>query len=350
MYESGQRILMVGNFLSSSLGLRFVCEDLATQLAACGWSVLTTSNRPGRASRLLDMISTVWHRRREYDVAHVDVYSGLAFFWAEMVCWLLHRLGKPYVVTLRGGNLPVFARCWPRRVGRLLGSAAAATVPSHYLLHRMKGYRSNLDLLPNPLHLDAYSHGLRKQPRPHLVWLRAFHGGYNPSLALRTLTSLVSDFSDACLIMVGPDKGDGSLQAAQQLAEELEVADRVRFCGQVPKSKVPHWLQKGDIYLNTTNVDNTPVTVLEAMACGLCVVSTNVGGIPHLLEHESDALLVPPDDPEAMAAAVRRILTEPGLAERLSGHGGQKAAQFDWSIVLPQWERLLTAVAYADEP
>jgi glycosyltransferase involved in cell wall biosynthesis len=97
--------------------------------------------------------------------------------------------------------------------------------------------------------------------------------------------------------------------------------------------------------LNTTNVDNTPISILEAMACGLCVVSTSVGGIPYLLEHEHDALLVPPNDPEAMAIAVRRLLTEPGLAERLSRNGRQKAEQFDWSIILPQWEALLISVA-----
>jgi glycosyltransferase involved in cell wall biosynthesis len=103
-------------------------------------------------------------------------------------------------------------------------------------------------------------------------------------------------------------------------------------------------MSRGDIFLNTTNVDNTPISVLEAMACGLCVVSTNVGGIPYLLEHEHDALLVPPDDPAAVATAVRRLLTEPDLAEQLSRNARQKAEKFDWSIILPQWEALLISV------
>ena len=65
-------------------------------------------------------------------------------------------------------------------------------------------------------------------------------------------------------------------------------------------------MNNGDIFLNTTGVDNAPVSVVEAMACGLCVVSTNVGGIPYLLEHEYDSLLVPSNDPAAMATAVRK--------------------------------------------
>ena len=125
------------------------------------------------------------------------------------------------------------------------------------------------------------------------------------------------------------------------------MADRIAWPGGVPKADVPAWLSQGDIFLNTTNADNTPVSVLEALACGLCVVSTNVGGIPYLLEHEEDALLVPPNDLEAMAAAVRRVLTEPGLAERLSRNARKKAKGFDWSVVLPQWEELLWAMASA---
>jgi glycosyltransferase involved in cell wall biosynthesis len=75
------------------------------------------------------------------------------------------------------------------------------------------------------------------------------------------------------------------------------------------------------------------------------VVSTNLGGIPHLPEREHDTLLVSPDDPATMDTAVRRLLTEPGLAERLSHNARQKAEQFDWSVILPQWEALLTSVA-----
>jgi glycosyltransferase involved in cell wall biosynthesis len=85
------------------------------------------------------------------------------------------------------------------------------------------------------------------------------------------------------------------------------------------------------------------------MACGLCVVSTNAGGITYLLEHEHDALLVPPDDHEAMAAAVRRLLTEEGLAARISRNARRKAEQFDWSVILPQWEALLKGVAAGRE-
>jgi glycosyltransferase involved in cell wall biosynthesis len=115
----------------------------------------------------------------------------------------------------------------------------------------------------------------------------------------------------------------------------------------VSKSAVPDWLNRGDIFLNTTDVDNTPVSVLEAMACGMCVVSTDVGGLPYLLEDGRTALLVPPDDPLAMARAVRRLLERPELSEHLSRSARQAAEAFQWGAILPRWEALLREVAHS---
>lgn len=344
---AGARVLYVGNFFPTGIGAHCLCNDFAERLTGEGWSVVITSRKLGRLARLADMLGTAARRRDEYDVAHVDVFSGPAFIWAEAVCRVLRWLRKPYVLTLHGGGLPVFARRRPRRVRRLLGSAAAVTVPSRYLLEQMKPYAPGLRLYPNPVDLSANEFRLRARPRPRLVWLRAFSSIYNPALAPEVLAALVGEFPDATLLMVGRDKGDGSRQAAEKRAAELGVLDRVSFAGGIPKSQVPEALNGGDIFLNTTDVDNTPVSVLEAMACGLCVVSTDVGGIPYLLEHEQDSLLVSPGRAWMMAAAVRRVLTEPGVAERFSQNARRKAEQFDWSIMLPRWERLLRNVAQA---
>lgn len=338
-------MLLVGNFLSATKGSRSLCEDLALRLKAEGWSVITTSSRPGRIARLLDFLLTVWRERNRYGVAQVDVYSGPAFVWAELVCWALRKVRKPYILTLRGGNLPAFAGSADQRVRRLFQSASAVTAPSMYLLEQMHRHCTDIILLSNPIYLTKYSFSLRRQPAPRLIWLRALHNIYNPSLAVQVVALLRESLPGVRLSMIGPDKGDGSLQSARDLALKLGVADRITFTGPVPKDSIAHWLNQGDIFLNTTRVDNTPVSVLEAMACGLCVVSTNVGGIPYLLQNEGDSLLVPDDDHVAMAAAVQRLVTEDGLAERLSRNARQKSEQFSWSNVLPQWEKLLMEVA-----
>lgn len=324
---------------------RGVGEDLAERLTATEWRVITTSTKPGRVARILDMLTTTWRHRQQYAVAQVDVFSGPAFFWAEVVAEMLHWLGKPFVLTLHGGHLPDFARRWPQRVSWLLNKADVVTTPSRYLYEQMRPYRENLLLLPNAIDLNQYLFHLKLRPQPRIIWLRAFHKIYNPTLAPRILAQLIDEFPEMQLIMIGPDKGDRSLQETQRVATILGVAERIQYPGRVDKNNVPEWLNKGDIFLNTTNVDNTPVSVIEAMACGLCVVSTNVGGIPYLLTHEQDALLIEPDHAEQGAAAIRRLLTDSPLAENLSQNARDRVQPFDWPIVLNQWQELLLSIS-----
>lgn len=284
------------------------------------------------------MIAKVWFHRHEYDVAHVDVYSGLAFLWAEAVTFVLRRLGRSYVLTLHGGGLPAFARRWPRRTATLLRHAQTVTSPSRYLVEEFKLFREDLVWVKNAIDLSRYDYRERTQPSPHLVWMRAFHDIYNPMLLPDVLALLASEFPSIRATMIGPDKGDGSLQATFQRAQEKKVCERITYAGPVPKADVPRWLNEGDIFLNTTTVDNAPVTLVEAMACGLCVVSTNVGGVPYLVEHEKNALLVPTGDAIAMSNSVRRLLCEAGLARRLSEQGRAHAETFSWAGALTQWD------------
>lgn len=338
-------ILIVGNFLSGAGGTRSVAEELALRLDQRGWRVLAVSRKRNRLARLADMTLSAWLWRKRFGAAQVDVFSGAAFLWAEAVCWTLRRAHRPYVLTLHGGRLPEFARSNSGRVKHLLASAAAVTAPSPYLLQQMAAYCPDIVLLPNALDLRLYPFRARPQPRPRLVWLRAFHRIYNPEMAIRVLANLRAYAPEATLTMIGPDKGDGSLARVRQLADELRLSDCVHIVPGVPKTEVPRWLDESDIFLNTPDIDNTPVSVLEAMACGLCVVSTDAGGLPYLLTDGEDALLTPCGDADAMSAAVQRLLENAALAANLSANAARTAAPCDWPLVLRQWESLLERIA-----
>ena len=158
--------------------------------------MITVSDKPGRIPRFVDMLQTVWKRRHEYSVAQIDVFSGPAFIWAEAVCQTLKIARKPFIVTLHGGNLPDFARHWPGRVRKLLAQAEIVTTPSDYLCKQMQIYRKDLLVFPNPIDINLYPFILRGDPRPNLVWLRAFHNVYHPQLAPRVVALLQSDFPD----------------------------------------------------------------------------------------------------------------------------------------------------------
>ncbi len=170
------------------------------------------------------------------------------------------------------------------------------------------------------------------------MWLRTFHDIYNPFMAVRVLARLRESHAEAVLVMAGQDKG---LQAeTQRLAMDLGVQDAVRFPGFLDMEGKIRLGNEVDIFINTSRVDNMPVTIVEACAMGLPVVSVGVGGILDLLRHEQTGLLVGDDDVEAMTAGIRRLLDDPDLAGHLSVNARRLAERSDWERVRPQWEHL----------
>jgi len=342
MFE--KTILFVGNYFKSDKSNQNIWFEIPERLKQHGWQTLVTSKKVSKPSRLLDMLWTIFSKRNLYNVALVDVFSGPAFIWAEMSARLLKILKKPFVLNLRGGNLPAFAEAHSGLVTRMLNGASRVISPSAYLQEQLGVYCAHIDVIPNPIDIKDYPYRNRAEGLPNLVWVRAFHDIYNPSLAPKVLSLLMEKWPGVRLTMVGPDKGDGSLERMVAEAQSLGVIDRIKVIGGVPREEVPQFLEAGEIFINTTNIDNTPLSVIEAMACGLPIVTTNVGGIPWLVEDGVDGLLVPPDDPEVMAEAVERILKAPDLAGKLSQNARQIAEGFDWSLVLPKWENLFTKI------
>jgi glycosyltransferase involved in cell wall biosynthesis len=334
-------VLIIGNLLSANGASRAVCADLAVRLAELGHPVTAASTRPQKALRIGDMLATTWRSRHTSEVALVDVFSGSAFVWAESVCWLLRKMKKPFILTLHGGNLPEFARRHPARVRRLLQAATMVTSPSAYLQRALAAFREEIVNLPNPVDVVRYPFRMRGATVPRLMWLRSFHSIYNPTLAPKVLKLVREKYPEARLTMVGGDREPGMRAATLAEAGRLGVADACDLRGPVPKADVPSVLCEADIFLNTTNIDNTPVSVIEAMACGLCVVSTDVGGMRDLATHRENALLVPPGDERAMANAVLEILESNELAAQLSRNGRSLAESCDWSTILPRWEDLI---------
>jgi glycosyltransferase involved in cell wall biosynthesis len=338
-------VMFVGNFLSGCGRKPSVSEQLATRLEERGWLVFRASTVQARALRLADMLLKALRNRNAFAVAHVEVYSGPAFLWAEAVCALLGWLGRPYILTLHGGALPDFAARRARRVRRLLSSADLVTAPSKFLVKRLAHCRKDILVVPNALDLNKYQNSKCAASTRRLIWLRSFHSIYNPQMAVDVLRLVRQEFPDAHLTMVGPDEGDGSFAATCKRAEKLLLSDAITFSGAVPKAEVPRWLAQAAVLINTSKIDNAPVSVIEAMAAGLNIVSTNAGGISELVEDGQTGLLVEVADANAMAARVCELFRNPSLAQQMAGRGQRQAAAYDWGHILPQWERLLDSIA-----
>jgi glycosyltransferase involved in cell wall biosynthesis len=122
--------------------------------------------------------------------------------------------------------------------------------------------------------------------------------------------------------------GDGPCRPAlAELARELGIERRVEFRGAVWPD-TPVW-EEADVFVFPSLVEPQGLVVLEAFACGVPVVASDVGGIGEMIEPEVSGLLVPPGDPAALASALERVLTEPGLAEHLAAGGLRRVRQFD---------------------
>jgi glycosyltransferase involved in cell wall biosynthesis len=340
MSDNHPSILLVGNFLSDNAGSRSAGEELNARLKQMGWVTMTTSSKSSRLLRLLDMMVHVLFHGKKYQIAYVEVYSGAAFRWAEIVVGLLYFLRKPCVLALHGGGLPEFAEKNMKRVSNLLSRAAQVVTPSNFILAAFQGMRSDIQYIPNGIDLRGYTFRERGQPAPRLIWIRAFHSIYQPLMAIAVLAHVRKVFPDAHLTMIGSDKKDGSLQLALLEARSAQVMDGLSITGPVPKSEIPGWLDKADIFLNTTAYESFGQAVLEAASSGLLIVSTNAGELPYLWENHSQAILVSSNDPNAMADAVIQVLNQPMLAVHLSHNARRKAEQFDWAVVMPQWEKL----------
>jgi glycosyltransferase involved in cell wall biosynthesis len=244
--------------------------------------------------------------------------------------------------------LPTFFERFPNWSRRVLARADALVSPSEFLARAASSLGFPALVIPNVLDLGRYPYRARRQASPRLLWMRSFYPYYNPFLAIRVLTTLKKKVPNATLVMAGQDKGiEGDVR---DLARQMGVEGAVQFVGFLDHAGKIREGHAADIFLNTNNVDNMPVSVLEACALGLPVVATNVGGIPDLLKNNDTALLVDDDDHEAMADAVYRIIKEPDLCARLSSQGRRLAESCAWQQVYPRWQSLISEVMRRRRP
>ncbi len=336
-----REILYIGNHLSAGGGNPSVAEQLSRHLGP-GLRFRLVSRKRNKALRLLEMLRAAAGQRRANGPVVIDVYSTLNFYYALLVAWICRKKNIGYIGVLHGGHLPRRLANNPALCRYLFSGAAALVSPSGYLRDAFQAKGFSVKVIPNPLVLEQYPFRQRGPLRPRLLWVRAFDRTYDPALAIRVLQRLIDAHPDTMLTMVGPDK-DGNMNKCRLLAKQLGLVDKIRFTGRLSKKEWIDLSNDFDIFLNTTKADNTPVSVMEALALGLPVVSTNVGGIPWLLKDGVDALLVPPGDEEALAGAVERLLAEPRLAVALSRRGREKAADWDMKKVAAQWREMLLA-------
>lgn len=338
-----KKIIYIGNNLTEKSKYHSAMATLSQLLAKEGYLVIKSSDKFNKLVRLADMCFTVIKHRKTTNVVLIDTFSTYNFYYTVIVAVLCRLFSLKYIPILHGGNLPWRLDHSPKLAAFIFKNSYKNVSPSPFLQHEFQQRKMNAICIPNPIDISTIPFTQRKNEEVSLLWVRAFDKTYNPLLAIKVLSRLRKTFNNATLCMVGPDK-DGSLKKTKKLAFDLQVSSWVTFTD-VLSRKEWHKLSKNyNIFINTSNVDNTPVSIMEAMALGLPVISTDVGGIKFLISHNNNGILVSPNNEEQMEKAVLKLVNEVDFANQLVKNAREKVVNFDLNKVSVQWNKLLKDV------
>lgn len=344
------RLAVVGPLPPPSGGMANQCEQLLRLLRHEGAAVeLIRTNEPYRPSwvgqwpviralfRLLPYLFRLWRVLGRVDVVHVFANSGWAWHLLAMPALVLARWrGVASIVNYRGGNADRFFGSAPAHVLRTLAQASLRITPSAFLFRVFRQHGLQAEVIPNIIDLSRFSAAPVRtgSAEPHLIVTRNLEPIYDIATAIRAFAQVRTVHPRARLTVAGtgPD-----LAALQTLVRALGLTAAVVFPGRIANADIAALVASADCLLNASTVDNMPISILEAMASGVPVVSTDAGGIPDLVEHGATALLVPIGDHAAMAAAALRVLGEPETARRLREGGLREAQRYAWPKVMPLW-------------
>ena len=283
--------------------------------------------------RLPLYVATLVIRIRRSDVVHVFAASFWSFVVAPTPAIVLGKLfRRKVIVHYHSGEASEHLAAWPSAV-RTLRRADEIVVQSRYLEDVFARFDLRTVVIANHLDLEALPFRVRDPLRPLFLSTRVLEPSYDVETVLRAFGIVQQRVPSAELHVVGDGSDRGGLE---RLAGELGLS-AVTFSGVVEPARMPEVYAAADVLLNASTVHSMPLSLLEASACGLSIVSTDAGGISSIVGHETTGLLVPAGDPAALAAAALRLLDEPGLAFRLAMNARAEVGRYSWSATCPQW-------------
>lgn len=350
MKFAGLRIALIGPVPPPEGGMANQTRQLAELLERDGASVtLVPTNMPYRPRwigrlrgvravfRLVPYVLRLWREADRADVLHVMANSGWSWhLFAAPAVWIAAMRGVPCVVNYRGGEAETFLLRSGPVVLRTLRRASATVVPSLFL-EQVFGRRGvACRVVPNIIDSERFRPAVEaaRPAPPHLVVARNLEPIYDIPTAMRAFALVRQGLRNARLTIAGSGPERERLEA---LARELDIVEAVNFCGRLDRDRVAELYRSASVALNPSLVDNMPNSVLEAMASGVPVVSTNVGGVPYIVRDGVTGLLTPPGEPREMARLVRRMFDEPELADRLRDAALADVQRYTWPRVRQQW-------------
>ncbi len=287
-------------------------------------------------------VLTLLLRVPKYDVLHVFSASYFSFVLAPTPAILVGRLyGKRVLLNYHSGEADDHLRRWRRSAIPTIRLADEVVVPSNYLVRVLAQFGLPARAILNLVETDKFQFRQRQPLRPLFLSNRNFESHYGVDRVLRAFKIIQSEQPDARLTVAGDGPERRSLE---NLARELELRN-VTFTGRIDHDQVPALYDGSDIFLNGSEIDNQPLSILEAFACGLPVVTTNAGGIPDIVDHEQTGLVVKRGDYQSLANNARRLLDDEALGQRLVQQAREECRKYSWEPLRDQWLAVYNALA-----
>jgi phosphatidylinositol alpha-mannosyltransferase len=228
---------------------------------------------------------------------------------------------------------PILRRVWNRvTVGVAVSEAAASFL-------RRAVPAATLEIVPNGVDVAAFS---TARPRADLLagrrilWVNRLDAQKGFPVALAAFSKVLAEIPDATFVVVGEGKDRETLRLLTE-----QALGRVDMRGAAENADVPAYQAACEVFVaSAVGQESFGIAVVEAMAAGVPVVASDIPGYREVVTDGEDGLLVPPRDPEALAAGLVRVLREPELAKRHGEAGRERARTFDWPVVVDRLEEL----------
>lgn len=275
------------------------------------------------------------------DVVHAYSASYWSFLLAPVPAMLVARLfGKRVLLDYHSGEAEDHLRRFGWHVRPLLRLAHVVSVPGDFLVAVFGRFGIEAVPVSNLIEPEGLPYRRRERPGMHLLANRNLEPMYGVDVVLRAFARIQAEFPEATLSVAGRGSQRPHLE---RLVDELGLRG-VRFLGGIPPEAMREQYASADLYLNASRIDNMPLSLLEAFACGLPVVTTDAGGIPFIADNRRTARVVPVDDHEALAAAALDLLRDPAEALRLADAARAEClARYTWPAVRDRWLALYGA-------
>ncbi len=343
------RIAVVGPLPPPFGGMARITEQLSELIANRGIAVeVIRTNRPYRPKmvgnlkgiravfRLFDYMLDIIRVTSRVDLIHLMANSGWSWhLFAAPVLWIAWLRGVSVVLHYHGGNAEsFFSRSW-LLVKPSLKRARVVIIPSGFLQEVFKKRNIKVKLIPNIVDIERFqpNHEKTCSRHPNIVTVRNLEKIYDIGNVIRAFQVVLSKYPRAKLTIAGSGPEEEDLR---ELSDRLGISESTFFCGKLNYNQIIDLYREADLMVNTSLVDNAPISILEAFASRVPVVTTDVGGIPFMVRHRVNGMLVKPKEPKATAQSILEVLENDRLKNRLIEGGEKEVLKHDQTRVTQQ--------------